>query len=120
MVRWSAWMAHCVSTIRLCSLKRLSSCHLSRRKRYQVRPRSPLAASPPDDVPGVSIIRPLKGLDAELYANLESTFKQDYPKFEVLLAVADEDDPALPVIRDLVAQNPAIDASIVIGCYHLL
>ncbi|KAF8579467.1 glycosyltransferase family 21 protein [Ramaria rubella] len=85
------------------------------RQRYRNRPRSPLASSPPEQVPGVSIIRPLKGLDANLFENLESTFTQDYPKFEILLSVADEHDQALPVVKDLVARYPGIDASIIIG-----
>lgn len=80
-----------------------------------MRPRSPLASLPPEQVPGVSIIRPLKGLDANLFENVESSFKQDYPKFEVLLAVAKEDDQAIPVVRQLLEKYPRVDATLVIG-----
>lgn len=85
------------------------------RKRYRIRPRSPLASLPPDQVPGVSIIRPLKGLDANLFENIESSFKQDYPKFEVLLAVAKENDQAVPVVKELLEKYPQIDATLIIG-----
>ncbi|KAG1758990.1 hypothetical protein EDD22DRAFT_161790 [Suillus occidentalis] len=82
-----------------------------------MRPRSPLATAPPDSIPGVSILRPLKGLDANLYENLESTFTQEYPNFEIILSVADEQDQALPVARDLISKYPSIDARIIIGAY---
>ncbi|KAF8898915.1 glycosyltransferase family 21 protein [Infundibulicybe gibba] len=85
------------------------------RKRYTLRPRSPLAAASPLNAPGVSILRPLKGLDTNLYENLESTFTQEYPNYEVLLSVADGSDQALPVIRALIAKYPTVNARIIIG-----
>ncbi|KAG0704348.1 glycosyltransferase family 21 protein [Suillus ampliporus] len=92
----------------------LLGCRTGRR-RYRMRPRSPLATAPPDSVPGVSILRPLKGLDANLYENLESTFTQEYPNFEIILSVADEQDQALPVVRNLISKYPSINARIIIG-----
>ncbi|KAJ7293417.1 glycosyl transferase family 21-domain-containing protein [Mycena rebaudengoi] len=85
------------------------------RKRYTLRPRSPLAVAPASSVPGVSILRPLKGLDTNLYENLESTFTQEYPNFEILLSVADENDQALPVARELMAKYPDVNSRIIIG-----
>ncbi|KAG8748015.1 hypothetical protein FRC10_009767 [Ceratobasidium sp. 414] len=93
----------------------------SRRKRYTVRPRSPLSSPPPPDnpasVPGVSILRPLKGLDPNLYENLESTFQQEYPleRFEVLFCVADAEDQALGVVNELLAKYPRVNAKAVVG-----
>ena len=73
-------------------------------------------------MPGVSILRPLKGLDTNLFENLESTFTQDYPrsKFEVLLSVADADDQALGVVRSLLEKYPDVNARIIIGTYRYL
>jgi ceramide glucosyltransferase len=87
----------------------------SRRKRYRIRPRPPSSTAPPTSVPGVSILRPLKGLDTNLYENLESTFTQQYPNYEILFSVADEDDQALPVVRDLLAKYRHFNAKVVIG-----
>ncbi|KAI0005580.1 glycosyltransferase family 21 protein [Russula compacta] len=81
------------------------------RKRYRGRPGSPLSSS----APGVSILRPLKGLDTNLFENLESSFKQDYPDFEILFSVADEDDEALPVVRELISKYPNVNARVIIG-----
>jgi ceramide glucosyltransferase len=86
-----------------------------RRKRYRLRPRSPLASQPPSSVPGVSILRPLKGLDTNLYENLETTFLQEYPNFEILFSVADEHDQALSVVRDLRAKYPNVKTTVIIG-----
>ncbi|KAK7064362.1 glycosyltransferase family 21 protein [Favolaschia claudopus] len=85
------------------------------RKRYRLRPRSPLAVAPRSSVPGVSILRPLKGLDTNLYENLESTFTQEYPNYELLLSVADERDQALPIARELMTKYPNVDCKIIIG-----
>lgn len=63
----------------------------------------------------MSILRPLKGLDTNLFENLESSFKQDYPNFEILLSVADEHDEALPVVRELISQYPNVNAKVIIG-----
>ncbi|KAI0094373.1 glycosyltransferase family 21 protein [Irpex rosettiformis] len=88
---------------------------VSARKRYRLRPRSPLASADPSTVPGVSIIRPLKGLDANLYENLESTFTQEYPNYEIFLTVENDHDQALAVVRDLIAKYPNVNAHIIIG-----
>ncbi|KAF8744723.1 Glycosyl transferase family 21, partial [Rhizoctonia solani] len=90
-------------------------------KRYSIRPRSPLSSPPPPDdplsVPGVSILRPLKGLDPNLYENLESTFLQEYPleRFEILFCVADANDQALDVVNELLAKYPHVNAKAVVG-----
>ena len=66
-------------------------------------------------VPGVSLLRPLKGLDTNLFVNLESSFKQEYPNFEILLSVADEHDKALPVVYELLVKYPDVNARVIIG-----
>ncbi|KAF8078781.1 glycosyltransferase family 21 protein [Lyophyllum atratum] len=79
------------------------------RRRYRLRPRSPLATAP--SAPGVSILRPLKGLDTNLYENLESTFQQEYPNFEIIFSVAEESDQALPLVRDLISKYPHVNTT---------
>lgn len=85
------------------------------RQRYRNRPNHQLATTLLSSVPGVSILRPLKGLDTNLFENLESSFKQEYPNFEILLSVADEHDKALPVVRELLAKYPNVNARVIIG-----
>ncbi|KAH9005577.1 glycosyltransferase family 21 protein [Lactarius hatsudake] len=54
-------------------------------------------------------------LDTNLLENLESSFRQDYPNFEILLSVADEHDKALPVVYELLAKYPNVNARVIIG-----
>ena len=68
-------------------------------------------------MPGVTILRPLKGLETNLYENLESTFTQEYPNYEIFFCVDDEDDQALSVVRDLIAKYPHVNARIAIGTH---
>ncbi|HQR47629.1 MAG TPA: glycosyltransferase, partial [Thermoanaerobaculia bacterium] len=50
--------------------------------------------------PGISVLKPLRGVDDDLAANLESFAAQDWPEVEVLLGLHDASDPAEPVARE--------------------
>jgi ceramide glucosyltransferase len=68
---------------------------------------------PACELPPVSILKPLKGTDAGLAANLESIFRLAYPRYEVILGVADADDPALAVARRVAAAHPEVPSRLV-------
>ena len=56
--------------------------------------------------PTVSVIKPMRGVEPELEANLRSFCAQDYPAYEVLLGVHDAGDPALELIGRVAAAAP--------------
>ena len=65
-------------------------------------------------LPPVSILKPVHGNEAQLKENLETFFLQDYPEFEILFAADEEDDAALPVVREICARYPHIPTRILV------
>jgi ceramide glucosyltransferase len=69
--------------------------------------------APPAAWPAVSVLKPLRGVDPDLEANLASVFRQEYPDFEVLLGADDADDPALAIALRVAAAHPDVPSRIV-------
>jgi ceramide glucosyltransferase len=59
-----------------------------------------------DYTPPVSLLKPVRGVDSGSYENFTSFCKLDYPEYEILFAVNDDSDPALPLIRQIMAEFP--------------
>ncbi|ORY37635.1 hypothetical protein BCR33DRAFT_721369 [Rhizoclosmatium globosum] len=83
--------------------------------RHKFKPQPVSSKRSKSEAPGVSILRPLKGVDINLRDNLESSFTLEYPNFEILFSVADERDPAIEVVKELMAQFPMVDAQLIVG-----
>ena len=64
--------------------------------------------------PPITILKPVKGLDAESFSNFASFCSQDYPLYQIVFAAASPDDPAIPVILDLIGRFPDVDLELVI------
>jgi ceramide glucosyltransferase len=67
-----------------------------------------------DHTPPVTIIKPVKGVDAESYENFASFCRQDYPRFQIIFAAASPADPSIPVIEKLTSDFPALDIDLVV------
>lgn len=83
--------------------------------RFLRRNRKGLAGPSRDFLPAVTILKPLKGEDRGLYENLASFCRLDYPKFQLLFALASPDDPALGVLTRLRRDFPHLDIEIVVS-----
>ncbi|XGV98926.1 MAG: glycosyltransferase [Leptolyngbya sp. BL-A-14] len=67
------------------------------------RPATPGASTANNVKPPVSILVPVCGVDAGAWDNWTSFCLQDYPNYEVLFGVTDPQDPAIPMLQQVVA-----------------
>jgi ceramide glucosyltransferase len=54
----------------------------------------------------VSILKPLRGTDPEMYESFRSHCLQDYPEYEIIFGVSDPNDPAIQLVEQLKAEFP--------------
>ena len=71
-------------------------------RRFFGAPRPP----EPPHTPPVSILIPVHRPAHDVYGIFLSLCRQDYPGYEILFGAEDESDPAVPVIRRLMAEHP--------------
>ncbi|MDP8983630.1 MAG: bacteriohopanetetrol glucosamine biosynthesis glycosyltransferase HpnI [Pseudomonadota bacterium] len=74
------------------------------------------AAPVPQQLPAVSIFKPLCGAEPETYDCLRSFCDQDFPSFQVIFGVADCNDPVLRVVQRLQHEFPHRELQVVIDC----
>jgi ceramide glucosyltransferase len=69
--------------------------------------------------PPVSLLKPVRGVDFASYENYSSFCAQEYPEYEILFAVNDAADPAVPLIHRLIAEFPARQIRLLVGAENL-
>src|SRR5881397_729995 len=70
---------------------------------------------PAKDFPFVSVLKPLHGMEPMLERNLESFFRQDYPKFEIVFGARHKHDPALQIVEELRRKYPQVSTSVILS-----
>jgi ceramide glucosyltransferase len=60
--------------------------------------------------PGVSILKPLRGVDDDLAANLESFYRLDYGAYEMIFSFASAEDPAYAIARRIADRHPEVQS----------
>jgi ceramide glucosyltransferase len=78
----------------------------------QVRRRTPRAL--PSNTPPISVLKPLCGADPQIYECLRTCCEQDYPSFQIVCGVRDENDAAVAVVRRLQLEYPYVDLQLVV------
>jgi ceramide glucosyltransferase len=104
VVIYATWRFHFARPSRL---HPTCNCHLRSRKGCPTTGKDP---------PGVSILKPLCGVDANLKTNLETFFNIEYPgKYELLFCIAKRGDRSQKIVKELMEQYPGVDASVFVG-----
>ncbi len=82
------------------------------RQLWRIKAQKP---SPHPDPPGISVLKPLRGLDPNTEEAFASQVKQCYPKFEILFGARNENDPSVAAVRRLGNDNPQAAIQLIIG-----
>lgn len=80
-----------------------------------LRVRAGRDADLPADLPPVSIIRPVCGVDPFDDVTLRSTFHLSHPDVEIVFCSARGTDDAVPLVRRLIAEHPHVQARLLVG-----
>lgn len=62
----------------------------------------------------VSILKPLKGADPQIYETFRTHCLQDYGPYEIVFGVSEADDPAVPFVRRLQQEFPEIPIQLLV------
>ncbi len=65
------------------------------------------------ELPSVTLLKPLCGMEPNLEVHLETFFRQQYPSFEIIFGARRDDDPALEVVRRISRKYPLVPVKIV-------
>ncbi|NJR15466.1 MAG: glycosyltransferase [Calothrix sp. CSU_2_0] len=68
----------------------------------------------PNYNPPVTILKPICGSDGNLYANLATFCRQDYPNFQIIFSVRDSEDTGISIINQIIHDFPELDLQLVI------
>ena len=71
-------------------------------------------ARPTPPLPPVSILKPLKGTDPDIYESFRSHCLQDYPEYEIVFGVSDPSDPSVASVQQLQREFPDRRVSLVV------
>lgn len=61
----------------------------------------------------ITVLKPLRGVDLGLEANLRSFFEQEHPAFELIFAIENNQDPAADLVQKLQQEYPKVHSRLV-------
>jgi ceramide glucosyltransferase len=70
-------------------------------------------------LPSISMLKPLKGIDPQIYESFRSHCTQDYGEYEIIFGVSDPDDPAIASVERLKKDFPQRAISLIV-CGEIL
>jgi ceramide glucosyltransferase len=105
---WLIWLSYLCGLMALGALAYHALCLLGARDFRRQQVPAPGAAVP------VSILKPLKGADPQMYESFRSHCRQDYPAYEIIFGVNEAGDEAVPYVERLKAEYPQVPIRLVV------
>lgn len=102
-------------TIAAIALVLLTMLHLATCLAVALRLRAARASVVLTEHPPITLLRPVCGLENFIEDTLRTSFHIDYPDYEIIFCAPSADDSAIPLVRRLMAEHPAIAARLLIG-----
>ncbi len=65
------------------------------------------------ELPPATLLKPVHGIEPQLRDSLESFFRLDYPRFEIIFGARTGDDPALAIVHELMRIYPQVPVKLV-------
>lgn len=93
----------------LCGMGFYALCVWSARRFMRRGQKRPVTFTPP-----VSILKPLRGVDPQMYESFRSHCVQDYPEYEIIFGVGEADDPAVEAVHRLMQEFPHCHIQLVV------
>jgi len=97
------------AVLALCGMGFYALCLLAARKFLRDSQKPAPAFTPP-----VSILKPLRGVDPQMYESFRSHCVQDYPEYEIIFGVSEADDPAVDAVYQLMQEFPNCKIQLVV------
>ncbi len=90
----------------VCSIGYYLLCLYSAARFLRERKAAGEGVRPTPSTQPVSILKPLRGTDPEMYESFRSHCLQDYPEYEIIFGVSDPADPAIELVERLKQEFP--------------
>ncbi len=68
-----------------------------------------------DELPAVTIVRPVRGIEAFSRETAISGLELDYPRYSTIFCVADADDPIVPLVEELIGRYGVDKVRLIVG-----
>ncbi|BAZ66006.1 MAG: bacteriohopanetetrol glucosamine biosynthesis glycosyltransferase HpnI [Pelatocladus maniniholoensis HA4357-MV3] len=65
--------------------------------------------------PPMTILKPICGLEAGTYENWASFCRQQYPAYQIIFSVRDNQDPAIPLVKQIINDFPQVDIQLIVS-----
>jgi len=87
--------------IALCSIGYYLICLYNAARFVREQKAAGAGVRPAQSTQPVSILKPLRGTDPEMYESFRSHCLQNYPEYEIIFGVSDPADPAIELVERL-------------------